>query len=151
MSKFKVWDKVEVTHDFPDFSKAIEWVQYYITEVMLDWYYLWEEKWVFKLWMHVSEKYIIPYEEYKEWEEVEVNDGDWVWNKRIFITKLPWRARSKYITVIKWDEERFLSWKDFGVMQWRYIRKLQEKEEERKIVCNKAKREEIQKILKLNK
>ena len=152
--KYKIWDKVRYLKNTTE-SDAIVWEECYITEIDNGNipHLLWKEKWKYVAWMWVEEdniELVKEKEEYTEWEEVEVSDDTVNWYKRIFIAELPWRARGKYITVMTWDEGRFLSWEDFSFGVRRYIRKAI-KEEERKIICSDEKWEEIQKILKLNK
>lgn len=76
------------------------------------------------------------------WEYVEVSDGSWLWDKKIYLATLNW----KYNCVIDSSKKKFYEWKYYKVAQWNYIRPLQTKQTYT-IEATNEQREKIQEIL----
>lgn len=129
---FKIWDIVRLTED--KILELCRWPLRLSEELILGVEVVDVENWwlyykdydgrFLAIWSsHVE---LVPEDlHFKYGEIVEVySHADKLWEKRIFISKIPWNVWSPYACVNILTEDDYRKWKTFDVTLWENIRKL---------------------------
>ncbi len=142
---FKVWDKVRIKSreqmekefglnedwhiDKTPFSKWMKHLCWITAEIWrIDWIQIWLHNRghnYYNSYIYTTDMIELIEENKTEqerkptpWEYVEVSDGSWLRDKKIYLATLNW----KYNCVIDSSKKKFYEWKYYKVAQWNYIR-----------------------------